>query len=176
MFSNRYAEAIPYLYSANTFVVSESRVMEYLPRLLLPQRIDTILSVTFYFHIPLNPRQVLDQASQETDSRLIGLPGTWNAIWENISAMKSLHTLHVKLHVLAIYWENLNQDFSTRLLQPIKKVVIPKEFVLSLPFSAMDGSPPRIKYAWNTVDGWQGRDPWEELPCIVRRVSSNRDL
>jgi hypothetical protein len=174
---NRYAEAIPYLYSANVFALNQSNVMEYLPRLLLPQRIDTIRSLTFHWLHPIDPLQTLQQELQQTDPRFIGLPSTWNAIWGNISSMKGLRTLHVKLDVLATYWMSLNEDVATRLMQPIKKVVIPTEFILSLPFPSMVGSVPRAaRFAWTAPDGWQGRDPWETLPCTVRRVSSFRDF
>jgi len=173
---NRYIEAIPYLYSANTFVISNSDIMEYLPRLLLPQRIDVIRSIIFYWHVYLNPRQVLEQESQETDPCFIGLPGTWNATWANIAAMKSLRILHVKIEVMELFWESLNQDTATRLLQPIKQVVVPKEFVLTLPFPAMTNLPPRENFSWAAVDGWEGRDPWEDLPCTIIRASSRRNL
>jgi hypothetical protein len=175
MFINRYTEAIPYLYSANTFELWQSYIIQHMPRLLLPQRIDMIRSLTFHWHLNLDPGQILEQASQETDPRLIGLPGIWETIWENLSAMKSLHTLHVKLDVHALYWRHLNQDFATRLLRPIEKVVGPKEFVLSLPFSVMDGSRPVSSFEWNIGDEWQG-DPWEALPCTIRRVGLRKDL
>ncbi|EPE33633.1 hypothetical protein GLAREA_06646 [Glarea lozoyensis ATCC 20868] len=172
-----YAEAIPYLYSANEFALVHSNVMEYLPRLLLPQRIDTIRSLAFHWLHPMDPLQTLQQESQQTDTRFVGLPSTWNAIWGNISAMKGLRTLHVMLDVFAKHWMSLNEDVAARLMQPIRKVVNPADFILSLPFPSMVGSvPSAIRFRWAAPDDWQGRDPWETLPCTIRRVSSFRDF
>ena len=62
------------------------------------------------------------------------------------------------------------------LLLPIREVVRPKEFILSLTFPAMDGSPPEVNYDWAAVDGWEGTDPWDNLPCTIRRVLDRREL
>lgn len=169
--TNRYSEAIRFLYSANTFITSTPAVLEYLPILLLPQRIDDIRSLTFYWNLPLTPGGVLEQEAREADPRFIGRPGIWRAVWQNISAMKGLQTLNVNLNVLLFTWQNINKETATQLLLPIRKVVRPKKFILSLPFPAMDGSPPEANYSWAGVDDWEGIDPWDDLPCTVRRVS-----
>ncbi|PMD49343.1 uncharacterized protein K444DRAFT_713087, partial [Hyaloscypha bicolor E] len=44
-----YSEAIDYLYSANTFVTLYVGVMLYLPLFILPQSVNTIRTLTFYW-------------------------------------------------------------------------------------------------------------------------------
>ena len=174
--TNRYSEAIRFLYSANTFMTSHSDVMVHLPILFLPQRIDSIRSLTFYWSLQLSPGDVLQQEAQEKNPQYIGRPGTWRAIWHNISAMKGLQRLNVKLNVSPYTWQNINKETATQLLLPIREVVRPKEFILSLTFPAMDGSPPEVNYDWAAVDGWEGTDPWDNLPCTIRRVLDRREL
>jgi hypothetical protein len=173
---NRYSEAICYLYSANTFMSSDSEVMEHLPILLLPQRIDVIRSLTFLWVLPLDPLNVLEQEARETYPEFFGRPGVWKTIWHNISNMKGLQTLNVKLKVWPAAWQSINKETATQLLLPIKEGVRPKEFILSLPFPAMDGSTPLNTFPWSAVDGWEGIDPWDDLHCTIRRVSDKTEL
>jgi hypothetical protein len=86
--------------------------------------------------------------------------------------MEGLQTLNVELDVLKIYWGSINEDTARQLLMPIKDVVRPKEFILSLPFPSMDGSVPLVLNSWSAIDGWDGIDPWDDLPCTIRRVSN----
>lgn len=151
-------------------MTSDSDVIEHLPILFLPQRIDSIRSLTFYWSLQLSPGDVLQQEAQEKNPQYIGRPGTWRAIWHNISAMKGLQRLNVKLNVRPYIWNNINKETATQLFLPIREVVRPKEFILSLTFPAMDGSPPEVNYTWAGVDGWEGIDPWDDLPCTIRRV------
>jgi hypothetical protein len=78
--------------------------------------------------------------------------------------MKRLQTLNVKLNVLDLTWRDLNNEIATQLLQPIREVVRPKEFILTLPFPAIDRSPP------------EGIDTWHDFSCTIRRVSDWREL
>jgi hypothetical protein len=161
---NRYSEAISYLYSENTFMTWDAAVIDHLPILLLPQRINVIRSLTFRWNLRLSPSNILRQEPQETDPRLIGCPGIWWAVWKNISAMKNLQTLNVKLNVLDIFWQNIDKETATQLLLPIREVVRPEEFILSLPFPAIHSSLP------------EDIDRWGDLPCTIRRVSNETEL
>jgi hypothetical protein len=44
-------------------------VIEHLPILLLPQRINVICSLTFCWNLPFSPSEILQQEAQETDPR-----------------------------------------------------------------------------------------------------------
>lgn len=90
--------------------------------------------------------------------------------------MEGLQILHVKFDVLPVAWQCINKEIGTQLLLPIKKVVEPREFVLSLPFPAIDSSPPQRTFPWSAVDGWEGSDPWDDLQCIIKRVSDRTEL
>jgi hypothetical protein len=153
-------------------MTSDTEVMEYLPILILPQRVDTIRSLTFHWHLIFSPLEILEQQAPETNQHNTGPSVIWRAIWRNLSTMSGLHNLHVKLDVLAIYWGNINKSTARQLLFPIREVLRPKEFILSLPFPAMDGSVPLVAHSWSAIDGWEGTDPWDDLPCTIRRVSN----
>jgi hypothetical protein len=153
-------------------MTSDKDVMEYLPILVLPQRIDAIRSLTFHWHLIFTPLEILQQQARETNQDNTGPSVTWRQIWHNLSTMNSLHTLDVKLDVLKVYWGSVNKDTARQLLLPIREVVRPKEFILSLPFPAMDGSVPLVTHSWSAIDGWEGTDPWDDLPCTIRRVSN----
>jgi hypothetical protein len=152
-------------------MTSDAETMEHLPILLLPQRINTIRTLTFYWALRLDPLHLVEQEARETFPEFFGRPGVWKIIWHNISNIQSLQTLHVKLDVWPGAWQSINKEIITQLLQSIREVVRPKEFILSLPFSAMDGSPPQNTFLWSAIEEWEGSDPWDDLPCTIRRVS-----
>lgn len=157
-------------------MTADEEVMEHLPILLLPQRIDAIRSLTFLWALRLDPLHLVEQEAREIYPEFFGRPGIWKTIWHNISDMKGLQTLNVKLKVWPPGWQSINKETATQLLLPIKEVVRPKEFILSLPFPAMDGSIPLDPFPWSAVDGWDGIDPWDELRCTIRRVSDETEL
>jgi hypothetical protein len=87
--------------------------------------------------------------------------------------MQNLRKLHVRLDIVPLFWQSLNAESARILLEPIRDVTGPEEFILILPFPAMDERKPAIKFRWSAVDGWQGVDPWEGLPCRIQRVDWN---
>jgi len=164
-------EAIEYLYSANNFLADDN-VVRFLPLVMLPQRINSIRSLRVIWRIrrtpPLGPQVDTKEVLQRRDERRWA---DWTTIWHTLSTMSNLQSLHVKLQVLDFYWGYLNPESSTKLLGPIKKVTIPENFTLSLPFPAMNGAVmPPVAYSWCVGENWEGSDPWDELPCIVERT------
>jgi hypothetical protein len=157
-------------------MTSDEKVMEHVPLLLLPQRINTIRSLTFYWALRLDPLHLVEQEAREIFPEFFGRPGVWKTIWHNISNMKGLQTLHVKLDVWPGAWQSINKEIATQLLQFIGEVVGPREFILSLSFPAMDGSPPQSTFPWSAIEGWEGSDPWDDLHCTIRRVSDPTEL
>lgn len=76
-------------------------------------------------------------------------------------------------------FETLNAESAAILLAPIRKVTLPNEFILSLPFPEMHigmASETTAGWWWAARNGWEGADPWETLPCIIRRTANVRDL
>lgn len=157
-------------------MTSDEKVMEHVPLLVLPQRINTIRSLTFYWALRLDSLHLVEQEAREIFPEFFGRPGVWKTIWHNISNMKGLQTLHVKLDVWPGVWQSINKEIATQLLQFIGEVVGPREFILSLPFPAMDGSPPQSTFPWSAIEGWEGSDPWDDLHCTIRRVSDPTEL
>lgn len=94
-----------------------------------------------------------------------------------MSAMTGLRRLHVKLYVTR-EWVAFNQDSAAELLEPVKQVTQPDSFLLSLPFPAMyEGMPPVTRGPGAARNGWEGSDPWDDLPNFkIRRVGTIREL
>lgn len=150
--------------------------MYYLPSLLLPQRIKSLRSLRFKWTIKFPPLGSQEGYSieygEEEDRRL----ERWTTTWDNIASLQNLCDLHVKLDVLQSGWRNINEETADVLFRPIRKVVGPDSFVLTLPFPPMD-----TMYYYQTgredVDDdtdlyadWDRPDPWNSLPCTIRRA------
>ena len=89
--------------------------------------------------------------------------------------MVGLRELHVKLCVCDT-WATLNKEAASYLLEPIKQVTRPEVFTLTLPFPPMyKGMQPVVhRGSWAANNGWEGSDPWDDLPnCTIQRVSSS---
>ena len=169
--NNRYFEAIEYLFSSNTFVIADSRRIEYLSIDFLPQRIDAIRSLRFLYSLPSFPPLVPPGCTGLLWEEKLRRQTRWAAIWNVISTMRNLENLHVELHGIGPSWATFNKESAKVLLKPIKEVTRPTTFILTLPFSAMhEGMKPVTTYEWSARNGWEGVDPWEELPCTIRRT------
>lgn len=145
--------------------------MEYLPAILLPQRIDSITSLRFFWLLvgypPLPPPE---GSSGDVREEWVRRQASWNNVWYNIASLRSLRTLEVHLEVVPPYWQIINEQNIRVLLEPVRQVTKPETFVLKLPFQAMDGRRPAWNFPWSAVNGWHGADPWEELPCTIQRI------
>jgi hypothetical protein len=85
--------------------------------------------------------------------------------------MQKLRKLHVRLDIVPLFWQGLNAESARILLGLIRDVTGPEEFILILPFPAMDQRKPAVNFRWSAVDGWKCVDPWERLPCTTQRVN-----
>ncbi|KAH6717536.1 hypothetical protein BKA61DRAFT_288403 [Leptodontidium sp. MPI-SDFR-AT-0119] len=172
-----YTEAIDILYSSNTFVVSNPAVIEYLPLSLQPQSLNTIRTLRFVWELLGNtvPPTVIHDYPQSLLHIQVMHQEKWRKIWDIISAMEGLHELHVKLFVCDYTWANLNKDAAAYLLEPVKQVTRPELFTITLPFPPMyEGMPPEVRGSWRALNGWEGSDPWDDLPnCTIQRISSS---
>jgi hypothetical protein len=118
----RYSEAISCIYSKNTFDTVASNV-RYFPKLLLPQRLNSIRSLHFKWEFfesqlpypPGSPRHI--QTLRDMESPYL----TWLKTWEVLAGMQSLSILHVNL--LDFFcnpgWQNLSAEETTAVLAPI---------------------------------------------------------
>lgn len=159
---NRYSEAISLLYSENTFMIGNEAVLDYLPILLLPQRINAIRSLRFRWDLGISPVEILfPYEPHDVDPRS---PNIWLSVWQNMAAMEGLRTLHVEL-CLPLYrrdWYNADKARVPQVLPPIREVVRPKEFVLTLSY------PVRYRSLPGEADLWVG------LPCTVKWIEREK--
>ena len=152
--------------------------MEYLPRALLPQRINTICTLRFFWELPNPPPTIISGFSGLGLEIHLKRQKKWRKIWHIISMMTGLRELHIKLNVTT-EWATLNREAAADLLEPIKQVTEPKVFLLSLPFPATYKGMPHItrRWSWAAKNGWEGSDPWDDLPnCMIRRVETYQEL
>ncbi|KAL2071917.1 hypothetical protein VTL71DRAFT_13152 [Oculimacula yallundae] len=174
-----YTEAIDIMYSSNIFVVRHTRDMEYLPLTILPQRMNAIrnlrLTCDFSGRPPINLCDC-DWAKGNKWERILPVrQKKWENMWNILSNMTGLRQLYVKLHV-GDNWATINLDSAAVLLEPVKQVTRPELFVLTLPFPAMyEGMPPvNSRMPGKAINGWEGFDPWDDLPnCKIRRISQD---
>jgi hypothetical protein len=158
--SGRYLEAIEFLYSENEFIVSDVAVMEYLPELLLPQRINSMRNLRFtWAHPPFGP-----YATSTKEQR------RWCIIWRHLSTMQGLRKLEVRLDIMPLFWERINEEYVRILMEPIRDVKGVEEFILVIPFLEIGRRKLGLGLGWEAGGGEEGGDPWEGLPCRIRRV------
>jgi hypothetical protein len=113
----RYSEAIDFLYSCNTFDTRDVDVIAFLPRLLLPHRINAIRNLQILLSVSMPPSypSLFDQPdfipakklqkARKYDHHYRNL---WDAMWNNLSEMEGLVTLMVELNMLGRHdhlWE-----------------------------------------------------------------------
>jgi hypothetical protein len=158
-------------------VISEPAVMEYLPLALLPQRINAIRTLRIFWQLPNTPFATLPEFSGPGREVHLKRQKKWRKIWHIISTMAGLRELHIKLNVTT-EWVTMNREAAAELLEPIKQVTKPDIFLLSLPFLAMCEVPhTTVRWIWATSNGWEGSDPWDDLPnCTLRRVETYQEL
>jgi hypothetical protein len=152
--------------------------MEYLPLALLPQRMNAIRTLRFLWQLPNGPPMTFPEFSGLGMEIYLKRHKKWRKIWQIISTMAGLRELHIKLNVTT-EWATLNREAATELLEPIKQVTKPEIFLLSLPFPAMYKGMPHvtIRWSWAARNGWEGSDPWDDLPnCMIRRVETYQEL
>ncbi|KAL2076238.1 hypothetical protein VTL71DRAFT_1181 [Oculimacula yallundae] len=170
-----YTEAIDITYSSNTFHIGGNFIFEFLPLAILPQRLNTIrtlrLTCIFLGGPPPCDMHIWEKCSKEDLRILKKRQEKWLNIWRTLSQMTGLRQLHVRLEI-GWEWEKLSHHSAVELLGPVKQVTKPDLFVLTLPFPAMyEGMKFRTSGGPEVAKGWEGSDPWDELPnCEVRRV------
>jgi hypothetical protein len=147
--SHRYSEAINLLYSSNQFVVANDDIVEFMPRILLPRRINALQSLYFDWRIRGSPPYPRNNSSSNEGIDL--KIRTWTTIWKNLADMEGLRKLYVDLYVDHTLWDTIRTADTSLLVKPIMAVTAPRYFELRLPFTC------RL-----------GKELWEELPCQIK--------
>jgi hypothetical protein len=155
----RYLEAADHFYSGNNFTTNIADNIEFMPRLLLRSRIDTIRSLRFIWTILGDPPFPLFDWNKIDKPRPAGSKNgirfkrkMWVTTWANLAGMSSLRDLRVTLEVERYKWWSMENWEEVAVLEPLMSVTTPEFFELTVPM------------ARKADDG-----PWDALPCVVRR-------
>lgn len=102
----------------------------YLPYFLLPQRIAQITRLTIDWD--LDRHQAFQVSLTSAPHR-----DDWYRTWDVLGRMTGLRRLHMRFYFFLDLWQQCYGDFwennGKELLEPIKKVTSPKDFVITLP-------------------------------------------
>ncbi|RMZ70413.1 hypothetical protein GMOD_00000502 [Pyrenophora seminiperda CCB06] len=161
--ARRYSEAIEYLYKANHFYISTDRedypTTRYLSHFFLPQRMEQVTNISI--HWALDRRQHL-HASLASDR----YRSEWFRLWEALRKLTGLRRLRIKVFFDPRLWQQCHSDFwnqnSKQLLEPIKEITAPRDFVLTLPHwscsTDVDVGSSRCVFELPERDGWDTDD------------------
>ncbi|EFQ94135.1 hypothetical protein CFE70_004912 [Pyrenophora teres f. teres 0-1] len=129
-----YSEAVEYLYKSNHFFIStdleDYPTTGYLSYFFLPQRMAQVTNLSI--HWDLDHQQYFQVDLMRERHRC-----EWFRSWEALSRLTGLRRLHIKLYFCLDLWEHCYGTFWTQnsreLLEPIKKITAPRDFVITLP-------------------------------------------
>jgi hypothetical protein len=134
---NRYSEAIPHLYKPHTFSLLHATHLLCLPSRTPQQRLDSIRTLRLRWAIRALPylrRGPAHRLAYHEDTM------NWEKGWAILASMQGLRDLHVVItdpspqHM----WESNWLELETLLLEPVRKVVLPRRFELVLPYAGCD--------------------------------------
>ncbi|KAH7336257.1 hypothetical protein BKA65DRAFT_506003 [Rhexocercosporidium sp. MPI-PUGE-AT-0058] len=123
-----YTETIDLLYTENTFDVLDNDAMLFLPRLLLPQRVNTITSLRFSWRLR-SPPSTLPPSHWMQDQRKAAKRNkksndyreAWFTTWNNLSRMEGLRKLTLELNILF----SRAAEWTVEELDIVKSVTVP---------------------------------------------------
>ncbi|KAF2491696.1 hypothetical protein BU16DRAFT_126349 [Lophium mytilinum] len=126
-----YSESIDLLYSSNTFKPQNVQSLLWLSTRLQPQRFHAIRVVEFDYLIKRLPGYVI--IPEDSSKYIPESAEDWCFVWGVVSSMRGLRHLHVEL-VIEHRMEGAWLAHEDRLLQQVRRVVIPPRFDLVMPF------------------------------------------
>lgn len=135
-----YSEAIPTLYESHTFSLLHVIHLLHLPQRIPALRLNAIRTLRLRWHIralPYYRRTYSTPKSLSSESKLAYPEDTenWIRAWQIIASLRGLRKLYVVLIDSARLWEEKWLSLEEELLQPVKLVIQPQWFELSLPYS-----------------------------------------
>jgi len=134
--TSSYSESVEFLYSANYMIMSnvqpEPFVLPHLPKLIVPQRLNSIR------HLRIN--WSVNKYIRRHDSDLT----EWDAGWESLSRLEGLHHLHIRIRnpdlpsgpSASDFFpdvRNMWDEFSPYMFKHVERVKVLKKFVITLP-------------------------------------------
>ncbi|CAO2651865.1 Nn.00g001480.m01.CDS01 [Neocucurbitaria sp. VM-36] len=129
-----YSEAIEYLYTANSFSlatdIDEQPTLNYLSYYFLPQRLTQIRNLNIYWELDSFQYFLMTQLFDPVLDH-------WFESWNALSKMTGLRHLQITLDFRYGNWsdtyETLWKERGEELLEPIKRITAPRDFVITLP-------------------------------------------
>jgi hypothetical protein len=161
----RYTEAIPILYSTNTFDFDSMETFLSFSNLIPSHRFDTIQTISIDFQF--NTSDQYNESSSNNTPR-------WERTWMVIGSMKSLQELNA-----VIVWPRIMPSWQheLRLLEPLRMVTGLRTFDVQLVELTKEakGVDPKVKYKHlGKVVGGDDVESEENLPFrIIRRRESD---
>lgn len=135
------------------FIARNPGIIEFLPRSILPQRLETIRFLTFKWEFRGPPPISFDKLPASYSTRGHRLrQEMWSSIWWNLSELKGLEVLRVQLIFHHRDWHKMTPEELTAILEPLLAIKTSRVFELSL----LNGLQPNSNL-------------WDALPCRVTR-------
>jgi hypothetical protein len=124
---------VEFLYKGNDFSLStqndEIPTINYLSYYLLPQRLAQIRVLHMHWELDSQPYYLMSDMSDP-------MQDPWFKSWDALSKLTGLRRLHINM----VFRYNSRSDYEqlwkargTMLLEPIKRITAPREFVIVLP-------------------------------------------
>ncbi|EPE31447.1 hypothetical protein GLAREA_12750 [Glarea lozoyensis ATCC 20868] len=157
-----YSETIDLIYECNTFDTTVSNCTRFLPRFLLPQRLNAIRTLRLEWRILAHETFFGVDGLEKTTKDQLYYQKEWKDTWKCLADMKGLRDLRVKLNFVQYSASILCLESS--FLDPIKEVTAPDVFEVSISRWAMGG----MFYLTGST--------WVDLPCKVDIFSSRVSL
>lgn len=126
-----------YLYAEHIFSILHINHLLTLPKRLPQQRLNTIRHLRLRWSIRALPYL---RHGSSTKFAYHEDTETWERGWSLLAGMQGLETLHVVLidPSLQGIWERNWLELEAQLLEPVKKVVKPKEFRMIMPYASCE--------------------------------------
>ncbi|KAF2491401.1 hypothetical protein BU16DRAFT_565103 [Lophium mytilinum] len=155
-----YSEAIPLLYSTNTFSFIDLDCLRHLSATILPSRFNAIKSLTIEWYLtwPLYD----DFAQRMLFSTSLYPPhdeATWEEIWRIIAGMKGLQRLRVDLNYFDGFRDN---ECEQKMLAPLRQIKGVKNFTVYLGWKGKEviGAPFKLTRPVTTGADDSSEDDW----------------
>jgi hypothetical protein len=132
----------------------ERHVVQYLPMLILPQRLHAIQIFRFFWRHPGGP--AFPPGIEDGNFELQNVKFlVWKETWRSLASMQGLKELRIKFFIDGGEWEAIAKEKAVALMAPIMELTGLEVFEWVLPFRCLGPM-----------------EPWDALPCEVRRVAN----
>ncbi|KAI0513128.1 hypothetical protein F5B22DRAFT_273620 [Xylaria bambusicola] len=170
--SRAHDEALPLLYSHNTFVVSDSRTLQFLARGVGAPYITRLeVLLTQAFQLPLGPSSCSHTPWIRWPWKKHLKIRKWARRWESVKKLESLQYLFIELQASSVFWQETLRPFESVIIKPLEGLL-------------KDGTVGKLRLFWDrpigheiaaeeVLDAWAIERVVEEN-CPLRRRLAER--